>query len=143
MQRIKDAIGPELGNCLSVAAEGRWIAIRVCNVALFDSGQATVKADFVPIAKRIGEILEKEPGPLRVIGHTDNVALNASSRFASNFALSVERAKAVAALVTPQLTQKERLAVEGKGPDAPIAPNTTTEGRAKNRRVELLVTKID
>ena len=74
---------------------------------------------------------------------SDNVSLSPTNRFQSNFQLSVERAKAVAALVQPQLSQPGRLVVAGKGPDNPIAPNSTAEGRAKNRRVEVLVTRTD
>jgi type VI secretion system protein ImpK len=98
---------------------------------------------FLPVAKRIGEIIEKEVGPLRIVGHTDNVALSLANRFQSNFQLSIERAKAVAALVQPQLAQPDRLTVDGKGPDKPIASNATADGRAKNRRVEVLVKRID
>ena len=60
-------------------------------------------------------------------------------RFPSNFELSVERAKAVAALLKRGLAEPGRVDIEGKGPDAPIASNTTPEGRAKNRRVEIFI----
>jgi type VI secretion system protein ImpK len=144
LQRIRAALAPEIqAGAISVDPAGAWIAIRVGNLILFNSGEAKVLPQFLPVAKRIGEIIEKEPGPLRIVGHTDNVALNAANRFQSNFNLSVERAKAVAALVQPLLTQPDRLAVDGKGPDNPIASNATAEGRAKNRRVEVLVTRTD
>ena len=143
LQRIHAALGPELGSCAAVEPEGRWIVIRICNLALFESGLATVQAAFVPIARRIAGALDSEAGPLKVVGHTDNVQLSPANRFGSNFNLSVERAKAVAALLRPALSRPERLSVEGKGPDSPIAPNTTADGRAKNRRVEVLVTRAD
>jgi type VI secretion system protein ImpK len=60
-------------------------------------------------------------------------------RFQSNFQLSQERAKAVAATLKGRMTKPERLEVEGKGADVPVAPNDTAEGRARNRRVEILV----
>ena len=64
-------------------------------------------------------------------------------RFPSNFELSVERAKAVAAVLKPGLTDPSRVEIEGKGPDVPIASNTTPEGRAKNRRVEIFIERSE
>jgi type VI secretion system protein ImpK len=144
LQRIRAALAPEIqAGAITVDPAGVWIAIRVGNLILFNSGDAKVLPQFLPVASRIGEIIEKEPGPLRIVGHTDNVALSPANRFQSNFLLSIERAKAVAALVQPQLTQPDRLNVDGKGPDNPIASNAKAEGRAKNRRVEVLVTRTD
>jgi type VI secretion system protein ImpK len=144
LQRIRAALAPEIqAGVITVDPDGQWIAIRVGNLILFNSGEAKVLPQFLPVAKRIGEIIEKEVGPLRIVGHTDNVALSPANRFQSNFQLSIERAKAVAALVQPQLAQPDRLNVDGKGPDKPIASNATADGRAKNRRVEVLVTRID
>jgi type VI secretion system protein ImpK len=66
-----------------------------------------------------------------------------SVRFPSNFELSVERAKAVAAVLKTGLADSSRVEVAGKGPDEPIAPNTTPEGRAKNRRVEIFIERSE
>lgn len=60
-------------------------------------------------------------------------------RFPSNWHLSVERAKAVAALIKQSLTDPNRIDVEGKGSDTPIASNATPEGRSKNWRVEVMI----
>ena len=59
--------------------------------------------------------------------------------FPSNVELSQARAKAVGELLKTKLAQQDRINSEGKGADAPIAPNTTPDGRAKNRRVEILI----
>ncbi len=90
------------------------------------------------MAAKIAAILDKEPGRIRVIGHTDNTSIK-TVRFPSNWHLSMERAKAVAALLQQGLTDPNRIDVDGKGPDVPIASNTTPEGRAKNRRVEVMI----
>ena len=144
LERIRAAFAPEIsaGN-LRVDPFGKWIAIRVGSLILFESGQAKVLPQFLPLSTRIGEVVEKEAGPVRIVGHTDNQALSPSNRFGTNFNLSVERAKAVAALVGPKLSHPERIAVDGKGPDEPVASNGTPEGRGQNRRVEVLVTRID
>jgi type VI secretion system protein ImpK len=64
-------------------------------------------------------------------------------RFPSNFHLSVARAEAVASVLKKGITNKERLQTEGKGEDQPIANNSTPEGRAQNRRVEVLIPRTD
>lgn len=144
LERIKNAMATEIqSGAVTVEPIGKWIAIRVGSLILFKSGDAKVLPQFQPLAGRIGQVVEKEVGPVRVVGHTDNVALNAANRFQSNFQLSIERAKAVAALLRPALTQPDRLMVEGKGADDPIASNATAEGRARNRRVDILVTRTD
>ena len=106
---------------------------------LFDSGKATVKDEFQPIGEAIAKALEPEPGPINVIGHTDNVKPSTTARFKSNFDLSVARAQGVATLLEPLVSDKTRLAVDGRGDLEPIADNGTTEGRAQNRRVEISI----
>jgi len=62
-----------------------------------------------------------------------------TSAFKSNYDISVARAKAVAKLITPKLGEPSRVVVEGKGEDEPVADNATAEGRAKNRRVNVMI----
>lgn len=144
LERIRAAFAPEISaRTIRVDPFGKWIAIRVGSLILFDSGQAKVLPQFLPIASRIGEVIEKEVGPVRIVGHTDNQPLSPSNRFGTNFNLSIERAKAVSALIAPKLSQPDRIAVDGKGPDEPVTTNATSDGRAQNRRVEVLVTRID
>ena len=126
------------GECSVVDQTPNQIVIRLCDQVTFDPGQAIVKDQFKPLAAKIAAILDKEPGRIRVIGHTDNTPIK-TVRFPSNWHLSMERAKAVAALLQQGLTDPNRIDVDGKGPDVPIASNTTPEGRAKNRRVEVMI----
>ncbi len=121
---------------------GSFIVIRVCDLILFESGEATVLAAFKPVAARVAATLDKEPGRIKIVGHTDNSPMH-TVRFPSNFELSVERAKAVAAVLKPDLTDASRIVMEGKGPDAPIASNTTPDGRARNRRVEIFIERSE
>ncbi len=83
-------------------------------------------------------MLETEGGAVKVVGHTDNVPIR-TARFASNLQLSQARAKAVGDLLQTKLSKPDRISVEGKGADAPIADNASREGRAKNRRVEIVI----
>jgi len=108
---------------------------------LLASGQAELKPQFGPAAADIATALDAEPGPIRIVGHTDNVKPKKSSQFKSNFDLSVARAKAVQALVAKQLKDPSRLSADGKGEDEPIADNATPDGRARNRRVDVMIPK--
>jgi type VI secretion system protein ImpK len=137
VERIRK--GLQIGDCSVVDQTAKQIIIRLCNQVTFDPGQAVVKDQFKPLAARIATLLDKEEGTITIVGHTDNTPLSKRDRFASNFELSVERAKAVAALIKAGLSDPKRVEIAGKGPDVPIASNATPEGRAKNRRVEVSI----
>jgi type VI secretion system protein ImpK len=126
------------GECIAVEQTANQIVIRLCNQVSFESGEAAVKERFKPLAAKIAALLEKEKGKILVVGHTDNEPQK-SVRFPSNWDLSIGRAKAVAALIKQGLTDPNRVEVDGKGEDVPIATNATPEGRARNRRVEVVI----
>jgi type VI secretion system protein ImpK len=136
VERIRKEL--QVGDCSVVDQTANQIVIRLCDQVTFDPGQAIVKDQFKPLATRIASLLDKEEGVIKVVGHTDNTPIK-NVRFPSNFQLSVERAKAVATLIKSGLSDPNRIEVAGKGPDVPIASNATPEGRAKNRRVEVMI----
>mgnify|MGYP001274375737 CR=1 FL=1 len=101
----------------------------------FDFGKADVKPESEPALREVAKLLQASPG-LRVwvVGHTDSVG-----SAESNVALASGRAASVAAWLTGNLSvDGKRLVPHGVGPYAPVASNATDEGRAKNRRVELV-----
>ena len=101
----------------------------------FDTGKAIVKPESKTSLDEIAKLMGAQP-PLRlhVVGHTDNVG-----SIASNMTLSKQRADAVvSALVNDYRIAPARLVGNGVGPLAPVASNLSEEGRAKNRRVELV-----
>jgi type VI secretion system protein ImpK len=139
LQRIRGRLQPEIdANKVDPIESGASIIVRVGAFTLFDSGRADAKPDFEPVARKIALALNEEPGEIRIVGHSDNVRIT-TTRFASNYELSLERAKAVAQLLRPHLTQPDRLKVEGKGDASPIASNATAEGRSRNRRVDISI----
>ncbi len=119
--------------------EGLLITIR--DSVLFDSGQAEIKLEYLPIALELSEVLELDSSRnIIVTGHTDNVPMN-TPEFRSNWELSVMRAVNFLKILmdsNPQLESKY-FSVKGFGEFNPIDTNDTAEGRAKNRRVEVLI----
>lgn len=100
----------------------------------FDSGKSIIRDESIPIIQEIVKMLKLNPElRLNVEGHTDNVG-NPSS----NKTLSEERAKSVVAAIVSQGIGNDRLSPLGHGQDKPIGDNNTEEGKAKNRRVELV-----
>jgi len=100
----------------------------------FDTGKSIIKPESKPIIEQIVQMMKSNSGlKIGVEGHTDNVG-----NPKSNKTLSDERAKAVVSAIVAQGIDAKRLSAVGHGQDKPIADNKTEEGRAKNRRVELV-----
>ena len=122
-----------------MSVKSDFIVVDLNNSILFASGRAEVKQEFQALASKIAAALNTEPGPVRVVGHTDNIPLSGRGRYKNNFELSVARAKSVATELQKHFKNPERIEVVGKGEDEPIADNGTPTGRTKNRRVEIMI----
>lgn len=122
-------------NAESLAGSIREIGKAAVYGIYFDTGKADIKPASEPAIAEIVKLLKANPGlKLYVVGHTDNVGA-----FDYNIKLSQARAAAVVgALVSKNGIAASRLTPFGSGPTAPVASNGTEEGRAKNRRVELV-----
>lgn len=114
------------------------IIVRLMGITLFDPGQAVVRNEFRPLIERISAVLNEEGGAIKVVGHSDSDPIR-TARFPSNLELSKARAVAVGDLLKSRLKQPDRISTDGKGQDAPIDTNATAAGKAKNRRVEILI----
>jgi outer membrane protein OmpA-like peptidoglycan-associated protein len=100
----------------------------------FDFAKATLKPDAAPVIAQVVELLKRNPDlKVSIDGHTDNIGAHDY-----NMKLSQDRAASVAAAIAAAGVDAARLKSAGYGPDKPIASNDTDEGRAKNRRVELV-----
>ena len=115
----------------------RSVLVRINNAGLFDSGSADVKPAFRDLLTRIGSAIAAENFRAVVIGHTDNVAIR-TVQYPSNWTLSEDRARSVASILSG-FTGPGVITSEGRADTEPVAENTTPEGRAANRRTEILV----
>ncbi|MFT3734780.1 MAG: DotU family type VI secretion system protein [Rhodocyclaceae bacterium] len=105
---------------------------------LFAAGSADISPSFADLLKRIGGAVGKINGSILVRGHSDNQPIR-SARFPSNWHLSQARADAVAGALAQQLGTRQKIQAEGRADSEPVAPNTSAENRALNRRVEIIV----
>jgi len=103
---------------------------------LFASGSIDIRANYLDVLTRVAQALDEIDGSVIVTGYTDNIAIR-SMRFPSNWHLSQARAQAVAQLLAGHMRDFDRVRAEGRGEANPIADNSTQEGRALNRRVEI------
>jgi type VI secretion system protein ImpK len=123
---------------VEVFDRGRDIVVLLRGEGLFESGSADVRPGFLPTLQRVGQALEDRAGPVRVVGHSDNVPIR-TARFPSNWELSQARAASVARELAHEMSDVSRLRVDGLADTQPLASNATPEGRQRNRRIEILV----
>jgi outer membrane protein OmpA-like peptidoglycan-associated protein len=127
MEQKVELSAEEMGAAL--AATGRIALYGI----LFDSGKDVIKPESAAALEEILKLLKSDAAlKLRIEGHTDN-----EGKKADNLALSKKRAEAVRKWLTGKAVAQARLEVAGLGDTQPLGPNDTSEGRAKNRRVEL------
>ncbi len=124
----------------SVTLDGDWLTIDISSGLIFPSGSAQASQASRELISRIADILTPVSNYLRVRGYTDDQGIN-TEVFTSNWELSVARATSILRLLEEDGVNPARLAVEGYGEYYPIASNTTDEGRRKNRRVVIALSK--
>ncbi|MCP5181198.1 MAG: OmpA family protein [Pseudomonadales bacterium] len=123
---------------MQIASNDHWLEISLDSELAFAQGSASLRAEAARYLKEISAYLKSFPNPVTIEGYTDNVPAE-NSRFGSNWQLSAARAAAVADYLSGQGIDSERLSSVGYGENHPIATNATPEGRARNRRVVLVV----
>ncbi|MCI5585661.1 MAG: flagellar motor protein MotB [Lachnospiraceae bacterium] len=143
-EKIQEAINEnQLQNQVEVDFTSQYVQLTLKGAILFDSGSATLKAEAMPTVEKVGLILERYiQNIIEIEGHTDNVPIS-TSRFANNNELSSARALAMFDyLVENTSLQPAQIKHSGRGEYVPIADNSTPEGRAKNRRIEIRIYNI-
>ena len=139
IEKVTDFLQPEIEEGLvKVFEKGNTLTIRLTGSGMFGSGSDTLQKKFMTPIERVAIALNDLPGPVIIAGHSDNVPIR-SSRFPSNMHLSLARAKSVMKRMAEQLDDPARMSAEGRADSEPIADNSTREGRATNRRIEVLL----
>src|SRR4051794_8442434 len=131
-----------LGKKVSTTVTPDGLRIRLLTDGLFfSSGSASVNPQSVPLLSRIGGVVAKEHDhPVSVEGHTDDRVIR-SAQSPSNWQLSGARAAAVVQQLTAAGVDGRRVTLRGYADEQPIATNASAEGRAENRRVEIILTR--
>lgn len=112
--------------------------IRIRGDGLFDSGSANIKSASLPLLTQIGQQLNTVQGKVLVTGHSDNVPIN-TLQFPSNWHLSKARADSVVKLLAAVNNNPSRFTGDGRADTEPVTPNNTPQGRAQNRRVDIIL----
>lgn len=129
-----------LQNQVEVDFNAEYVKLTLNGAILFDSAKTNIREDAQPLIAKIGTILENyDSNVIEIEGHTDNVPIH-SSKYENNNVLSMYRALSVADFIRDNTTLDPALIKSsGRGEYVPVADNTTEEGRARNRRVEIKV----
>jgi chemotaxis protein MotB len=123
---------------VSVKTDPRGVVVTFSDAVLFASGSAEVKKEAFDVLERLSKTLNTVPGRIIIEGHTDNVPLS-GGKYTSNWELSTARAASVLHFFITKGVDPNRFAIAGYGEYRPMASNETEDGRAKNRRVELVI----
>ena len=128
----------DLNEDIELVRDRGAIVLRIKEKILFDSGSVSLKKEAAPILQKVGELVRPLPFQMRIEGHSDNRPYASSSR--SNWDLSVQRAVAVLKFFADnELLAMDRLSAVGYGAEKPLLPNTSSQNRAMNRRVEFVL----
>ena len=125
---------------VAVLSSGNTVDVRLQGKGMFASGSDQLSKEYLAIVNRVGQALKDEKGHIVVAGYSDSSPVGAG-RFKTNQELSQARADAVLKMIVPLVGDPSRIIAEGHGEKDPIADNKTKEGRAANRRIEILVVK--
>lgn len=145
VQRIRERVAdiPVL-EASATFIQGDALVIRLPNKVLFAPAESSIQEEGKTLLSTIADALASEFDQLtlRIEGHTDDVPIGEAlqNQYPSNWHLSAARAASAAMLIEEAgWTEPERIEVVGRGPSAPIASNETDEGRALNRRIDLVI----
>ena len=133
----------ELNSSIKVLKEPRGVVIRLNDTMLFDQGSAIIKPEAMATLDRIAASLDKFKNPIVIEGHTDSMPIR-NEKYPSNWELSTSRATNIIKYLTEKYKfPPSRLSAVGYGEYMPIEKNDTPQGRAKNRRVDIIILSSD
>lgn len=130
-------------NKVSLTITRRGLIVSLKEAGFFDSGQAQIKPEAYDLINTIAEAMTQYNNPLRLEGHTDNIPIS-NAQFPSNWELSTARAvNGLKYLIKHFDVDPNKISATGYAEFRPVADNATPEGRAKNRRVDLVMLSGD
>ena len=137
MEQIKQDL--DVNTSIKVLKSDRGVVIRLNDTMLFDPGSAIIKSEAMNTLQKIASTLEKFQNPIVIEGHTDSMPIR-NERYPSNWELSTARATNIIKYMTDKYKfPPSRLSAVGYGEYMPLENNDTPQGRAKNRRVDIIV----
>ena len=146
MKNLKETLSKALnsfeGKGLTVEQKNGKVYVSMENKLLFNSGSYAVGAEGKKAVIEVGKVLGDNPEiSVLIEGHTDNDAFTASGPIADNWDLSTKRATAIVAILSEnKAVNKQNLTAAGRSEYSPLVSNATAEGKAKNRRIEIILT---
>ena len=146
MRKLKETLSKALngfeGKGLTVEQKNGKVYVSMENKLLFKSGSWAVGSEGKTAVVEVGKVLGDNPDiSVLIEGHTDDVLYAGSGPISDNWDLSTKRATAIVAiLIENKAVNKQNLTAAGRGEFSPLASNTTAEGKAKNRRIEIILT---
>tara|TARA_R110000868_G_scaffold152815_3_gene378078 strand:- start:10241 stop:11182 length:942 start_codon:yes stop_codon:yes gene_type:complete len=146
MKKLKETLSKALnsfeGKGLTVEQKNGKVYVSMENKLLFNSGSYSVGAEGKKAVVELGKVLGDNPDiSVLIEGHTDDDGFSSSGPIANNWDLSTKRATAIVAILSENKSiNKQNLTAAGRGEFSPLASNATPEGKAKNRRIEIILT---
>lgn len=140
-EKVEEALQEKnLDKEIDITFTAQYVQLTLNGAVLFDSGSVELKEEALPILNQVGIILQKySAGKIEIEGHTDNVPMS-GAKYSNNDELSTGRALSVFYYMIENTTlNPASIKHSGMGEYVPIADNSTEEGRAKNRRVEIRI----
>jgi chemotaxis protein MotB len=144
-QRVDEISGAKGGkgdtgaDQLQFFLDKRGLILRFSERVFFDSGEASLRPEIIPVLNAVAKPLEKIHNQIRIEGHTDSVPIN-TPQFPSNWELSTARATTIVRFFLTRFSfNPNRLSAAGYGEYRPIASNSSPDGRQQNRRVDVVI----
>jgi chemotaxis protein MotB len=140
LEYLSEELSEEIRNGkMRLSLEPRGLVISLSQAAFFPSGEDTIDPATYASIEKVVKAIQKLPNPVRLEGHTDSVPIH-NTRFRSNWELSAARSIAMLELLTGRFgIPRERFAIAGYADNIPAGPNDSEEGRARNRRVDIVI----
>ena len=140
-ERIEEAIEEsQMEDSIQLDFTSQYVQLTLKGAIMFDSGSAVLRQEAMPVIERVALILERyAESEIEIEGHTDNVPIH-TNKYANNNELSSSRALSMFDYLVEHTTlQPSQIKHSGRGEYMPVADNSTPEGRAKNRRIEIKI----